>query len=320
MRLGLIGAGRWGKRYIATINQIPGIALSHLASRNPESRQLIRSGCKLTADWRDVATSRELDGIILATPPSTHFEMAVAAIQTGVPVLIEKPMTLSVEEAHALVKTAIEHKVLVMVGHTHLYSAAFRRLMAQGESLGQLLEVRSTGSNWGPFRPDTPMMWDWAPHDLAMCLELFGSVPPSIDAERTAVITTSEGIGETVEIALGFESGGRAEVLVSNIDNRKHRFLEVRYARGILIYDDLADNKLTLQIDSAGTPQVLPVDGTLPLTNLVNEFCQAIISEGHASSSLLLGRRVVEVLASCQARLDAVQYATGRPPNRFRKC
>lgn len=126
MRIGLVGAGRWGKRYIETLKHVLGVQLAHLASGNPESKQLVQAGCRVTPNSRKVVEDRALGGVILATPPATHPEMALAAIRAGVPVLIEKPMALSLQDARAVVGEAESRGVLAMVGHTHLYSNAFR--------------------------------------------------------------------------------------------------------------------------------------------------------------------------------------------------
>lgn len=304
MQIGLIGAGRWGKRYIETLNRMPGVHLACLASKNPESIKLAPEGCHVTPDWREVTENRELDGVILATPPATHLELALSAIRTGVPVLVEKPMTLSVADARTLANESASHGVLTMVGHTHLYSAAFRELKRQGMSLGALQHVRSVGGNWGPFRSDAPMLWDWAPHDIAMCLDIFGSFPCNIHATRTGKIEQAQETGEAVTILLDFASGGSAEIRVSNIEQHKQRIFEATYVGGTLSYDDLAQNKLAYTKSPGATAEPIQIDQSMPLTNLVAEFCSAIEEGQHSSPSLLIGLQVVEILEKCDAILD----------------
>jgi len=305
MQIGLIGAGRWGKRYIETLSRMPGISLAHLVSRNPESVSLVPLGCKVTPHWRDMLEDTSLDGVIIATPPETHSEIAIGAIQAGIPVLIEKPMTVSLPDAQNIVKEAADCGVLTMIGHTHLFSAAFRKLKMKGHALGRLKNIRSAGGAWGPFRPDTPPLWDWAPHDVAMSIELSGSYPLHIEAKRTGWIQKSQGAGEAISIILGFESGASAEIHISNIQRHKQRVFEATYEGGSLIYDDLADNKLVFKGSSGSMAEPVAIDQSPPLTNLVAEFCHAI-GEGHRSNqSLHLGLQVVEVLAECQKLLNA---------------
>ena len=307
MRIGLVGAGRWGRRYIETLRHLPGVQLVHLASGNPESSKLVPSECQVTPIWREVAENRALDGVILATPPATHAEMALAAINAGVPVLIEKPMTLSLHDACDIVDAAETRGVLAMVGHTHLYSNAFRALKQKGNSLGSLRHTQSAGGSWGPFRPDTPVLWDWGPHDIAMCLDLFGSFPRHVHATLNGVEATPQGTGEAIAITLDFEGGARSEIHVSNIECRKQRVFEAIYADGKLIYDDLAENKLVYYAVS-GPAGAVPIDKTMPLDNLVEAFCGAIGKREGSSPSLRLGLKVIEILAACELALNRGRY------------
>ncbi|MEE9275734.1 MAG: Gfo/Idh/MocA family oxidoreductase, partial [bacterium] len=105
LRLGLIGAGRWGRAYIRTLKSMAGVELARLCSANPESPKLAGPGCRVTGDWRELAGAEDLDGLILATPPGLHAEMAGAAAAAGLPVMIEKPLTLDLDEALRLQET-----------------------------------------------------------------------------------------------------------------------------------------------------------------------------------------------------------------------
>lgn len=309
LRLGLIGAGSWGRRYIHTLNGMAEATLSKLASRNPESRGLVAAECTITPDWREVAGDESLDGVIIATPPVLHAEMAEVAIAAGVPVLIEKPMTLSVNEAQQLVRMSGEAGCLVMVGHTHLFSSAFRTLKARVATLGVVSGLRSTGGNWGPCRPDTPMLWDWAPHDISMCLDLVGHYPVAIHAQRVGADALTEGEGEAIDVALEFPEGIHAAIRVSNIDRKKSRWFEVCCADGRIVYDDLSAEKLGLFPKYSVVPSAIPIDSSMPLTNLVAEFCSAINAGQVHHSSLDLGLQVIKILDCCQRSLDLTKSA-----------
>lgn len=303
VRLGLVGAGRWGKRYIETIAGVESATLVHLGSRNPLSAGLVPAGCRVSADWRRVIADTRVDGIIVATPPATHLEITSAAIGAGIAVLVEKPMTMSPAEAEALASMAEAAGVLVMVDHTHLFSGAFRELLRQSEQLGPVLGLRSAGGNFGPFREDTPVLWDWAPHDVAMALAIFDEEPVEIVARR-AISRVVEGIvGEAIDISLDFARGRRAEIRVSNIDSEKRRWLEARFAGATLVYDDLAIDKLRIHEEGV-SPRAIPFAEVPPLTAAVEEFARAITSGRLSDPSLELGRRVVQILSVCQTSLD----------------
>ncbi len=308
MRLGLIGAGRWGKRYISTIVAMPEVRLSRLASGNPASKALVPEGCIVSPDWRGLVSATDLDGIIIATPPHTHTAIALAAIEAGIPVLIEKPLTLAPADAQRIAAAARNRKVLAVVDHTHLYSPAYRELKLRGAALGALKELRSCGANWGPFRPDTPVLWDYAPHDIAMCIDLAGHPPAGLDVFVEKQVTTEEGSGAAIQMRLHFPAQLEAHVRVSNVDQDKSRWLEAVYAGGTLRYDDLCEPKLAFAADDTIMPDAaaegIPSATTPPLTVAVSEFCAKIASGAHSDPSLELGARIVDILAACDRQLN----------------
>lgn len=300
LNIGLIGAGRWGRRYIKTLDSMPGARLARLASRNSESQLLAPSGCAITPNWYEIAEDSSLDGVIIAVPPSLHAEVAEVAMASGIPVLIEKPMTLSLAEAQRLVNISESTQSLIIVGHTHLFSEAFRTLKQHAQKLGPLQKIRSSAGNWGPCRAGIPMLWDWAPHDIAMCLDMLGTNPSTIFADRTGVEKLPGGEGETVEIKLNFSSGVQASIRVSNIDENKSRYFEACFEEGALIYDDLAPEKLCMLSCASEASTPIAIRDSPPLSNLLTEFFSEIQAGSNKHESLRLGLRVVEILDQCQ--------------------
>ena len=304
LRLGLIGAGRWGRRYIHTLSAIGGMRLVRLASSNPESTSIVGQNCVVSPDWREVATDSTLDGLIIATPPALHAQMAETALNAGLHVLVEKPMTLNTTDARRLVETSRSSRRMVFVGHTHLFSNAFRAMKDEGSKLGAVREIRSSAGNWGPYRPDTSVLWDWSPHDIAMCLDLIGGDPTMVSAQRIRRTMLPDGPGESIAITLEFGELTRAKIGVSNIDHEKSRRFEARFDGGTLVYDDLAPSKLCLVTGENSVSRELPVGKSLPLDNLLNEFATEIRSCSTSHASLDLGVRVVELIAECQLTLE----------------
>ena len=305
MRIGLVGAGRWGKRYIATFQTLPDLSLARVASRNPLTRLLVPEGCDVTPFWEEVTSGHRLDGVIITTPPHLHGTMAKAAIHASLPVLVEKPFTLSLGEAGEVAAMARQEGVLVMVGHTHLFSSAYHTLKARASALGRLMEIRSVGSSWGPFRPDTPVLWDYGPHDVAMCVDLVAGFPIEIEATCVRREVREAGAGEEIKIVLRFANHVRAEIMVSNVNPVKERRFEAHYDGGTLIYDDLAEDKLVLQDRSGQEQRRMPIDASRPLTNLIREFSGSIAAGEKEHSSLKLALQVVDILEKCQASLGA---------------
>lgn len=283
MRLGLAGAGRWGRNYIRTIAGLGEMRLACIASRNPQTAALAPPGCRIVSDWRELIDASAVDGIVVATPPASHAEIARAAILKGIPVLVEKPLALSAVDAHAIRDLAVERNVYALVDHIHLFSPAFRALKKLAARHGGVREIHSEAGSHGPYRRDVSVLWDWGPHDVAMCLDLMQQAPAAAACTVQA---------ETVGIALSFPCGVPARILLSNSIDKTRRF-RVRCAAAEIVYDDLAPDKLRLD----GAP--VAVESDLPLTVAVREFAAAIAAGGADRSSLDLAVTVVEVLQAC---------------------
>ena len=293
LRLGLAGAGRWGRNYIRTIAALPELRLARVASANRETGALLPVGCELVDHWKELLDPAALDGVIVATPPASHAEIAQAAIGAGIAVLVEKPLALAAADARAVRDLAVQKRVPVLVEHTHLFSPAFRALKGLVGRHGGARAIHSEASNHGPYRRDVSVLWDWGPHDVAMCLDLMQQAPASAVCSVIESSPRDGGMAETVRVALSFPSGVSAELRLSNAKDRARRFL-VRCADGAeIVYDDASAQKLS--VDSSP----VPVAGDLPLTVAVREFAAAIRADSTQRSSMELGVSVVEVLEAC---------------------
>jgi len=310
LRLGLIGAGHWGRNYIKTIAALDSVRLARLASRNPESAQLVSAGCAISADWRQLIEAGDLDGIIIAAPPSLHGEMTGAAIAAGVPVLVEKPFTLGLTEAVALRDMAHARNALVMVDHTHLFHPAFEELKRQVTRLGTLNVIDAEAGNHGPYREDVTVLWDWGPHDVAMCLDLLRLSPREVRASRVAHQKVGNAEAETLRLELTFETGLRARIRISNMIDKTRRFA-VHCEKGVLVYDALAQDQLVLYKDTpADTPPLqkgtpFSVSPEPPLQRVVQAFIAAIAMKEDRRLSLDLAVEVAAVLERCDKSLAA---------------
>lgn len=300
IRLGLIGAGRWGRNYIRTIAALDGVRLTRLASRNPASRELVGPECTISADWRHVVESGDLEGIIIATPPSLHAEMTIAAVAAGIPVLVEKPLTLGLAEAVTLREQVRTRKGRVMVDHTHLFHPAFEELKRQVAALGMIREIEAEAGNQGPYREDVPVLWDWGPHDVAMCLDLLGEPPREARGMREERANRGTAVTETIRLELEFSSGARARIRISNMMEKTRRF-SVRCEAGVLVYDDIARNKLMLHRDGRDGP--INVSAEPPLSRVVEAFVAGISAGNDTTGSLDLAVNVVAVLERCARTL-----------------
>ena len=262
------------------------VQLARVASGNPETRSLVPPGCAISGDWREVVAADDVDGIIVATPASTHAEIALEAIARRRPVLVEKPLTLSLASAVSIRAAASARGVLVMVDHVLLFHPEYQALKRAARSEGPVRGITGRAGARGPYRPDAGVLWDWGPHDVAMCVDLLGAEPQALDAECLESRPMEGGRAERVRIGLGFSGNVQADIELSTLADRHRRF-EVRLDSRTLHYD--------------GALPGAPADQ--PLTRAVREFAAGIASGNTSTESLELGVAVVRTLERCAAAI-----------------
>ena len=301
MRVGLVGVGRFGRRYLQTLAGLPELSLVAVTSGNPATAALLPPGCALHSDWRAMLQTPDLDGVLVVTPPDSHAEIVATAIRQGLAVLVEKPLTLDLAEAEALL--ALPRRVPVMVEHTQLFTAGYRMLRAGVAAAGvSVIEVDAGGN--GPWRQSVPVMWDWGAHWVAVCLDLCGRLPARCEMVTTERRTVDGGIGETLVASLMFDNGTEAHLRLSNLLDAPRRVLSVLAGDGqTWRHEELAENALTVCVDDQ-PPRVVPVSGPPPLTAALLEFHDVWrnwCDTGACAhrSGLELGVDVVRVLGQC---------------------
>lgn len=309
VRLGLIGAGRWGRNYIKTLNALPGVDLAYLASSNPENASLAGRDCKVMTDWRTLVLADAIDGVIIATPPPLHADMMKMALAANKAVLVEKPVTQNMAEASHLLEIARAERAIVHVDHIHLYSPGYRALKRLSGDMGAIQGIRSAAGAWGPFRKETSVLWDWGAHDVSMALDLLGSFPEDIQAQRRERRETAEGFGEALTLHLTFPDGVKTAIDISNLREQKQRFLAVDFKRETLIYDDVGESALLRRPraedaqNEAEKAQVLETADIPPLNQVVLDFVDAVKRKEPDIAGLELGVQVVRVLSACEQAL-----------------
>ena len=299
VRLGLIGAGPWGRRYIATIDSMSGVNLVLVASRNPETESLVPE-TPVVPDWRDLLPAG-LDGVVIATPPASHGEILRAFVGAGIPAMVEKPLCLGLSEALELRDIVAESGVPVLVDHTQLFNPAFVALKTRAQALGAVRFIRSESMGFGPFRPDVSGLWDRAPHDISVCLDLLAAVP-----DRVCAL----GNGAAATLWLDFHGGPSAWIANSNLSMQKTRALTVHFERCVLVFDDVAADKLVehrvdftperVHHPALGPGDVLPVPEGMPLTRAVEHFVRGVRRVDLTGFGLDLACEVIRVIDAAQ--------------------
>ena len=302
LQLGLIGIGRWGQNYLRTIRNSSDIQLRRVAGRSHQYSVLEDDpGIKFTSDWREVCDDDSLDGVIVATPPSTHYDIVRRALNTGLPILVEKPLTGSLKECEELRDHSEHKKIFCMVNFIHIYSKGYQHLKSCLGPDNRIRHVSTENFASGPYRHDVPVLWDWGSHDVAMCIDLLGEEPSHVEIKKS-FFSTSNPLGKIFTVVLSFPSGISATCNFGNGADFKRRCLAVVYDDGCLVYDGFSNG---LAMKFSAHPEYCAersyVSQPSPLECSLNEFARCIRLGEKSHPSLLLAVSVHTALEAAMS-------------------
>src|SRR5713226_1850932 len=247
-KIACIGAGYWGKNLVRNFTDLG--VLAWVCEADP-LRQTQLAAAYPTVRFTDavdhILADPEVAGVAIATPAETHSELARRALLAGKDVLVEKPLSLSIEEGRQLVALACERQRVLMVGHLLWYHPAvlkLRELVEEGE-LGRIQYIYSNRLNLGKIRREENILWSFAPHDISVILGLLGETPHSVITQGGNYL--HEQIADTTVTLLSFPSGVKAHIFVSWLHPFKEQKLIVVGDRKMAVFDDVGEaNKLLL--------------------------------------------------------------------------
>ena len=306
IHFGLIGAGRWGRNYVGTIDPLAGIELAWVVDPDPTLNVEIETALPVFDNWDTAIRSKSVDGVIIASPPQCHEEGIRTAVAKGLPVLVEKPLVQSAQAARDLVAFVEARGGYVLVNHIYLFHPGYRELKRTGPRSGPVTRLQSVGGDWGPFRPETPVLWDWGPHDVALSLDLVGKSPVAVNVRRMAREETPEGTGENLAIELEFEDNVLASIEIGNLFREKRRNLQATFGKQTFVLDDNVTDKLTREDNSAGHSnkvEPIAIPDQPPLSCIVQEFAEAVRANSKDIAPLKFAAQVTDVLEQCERTL-----------------
>lgn len=245
-----LGCGYWGPNLLRNLIQEPRADVRWVAEPAEARRAYVGRtypGTPLTADWKEALADASVQAVVIATPASTHFDLARAALEAGKHVLVEKPLATSVGEVETLQAAAESRGRVLMVGHTFLFSPAVRMaraLLDKGE-LGDLYYMYSQRLNLGQVRADVNVWWNLAPHDVSIFLHLAKGALPAEVAVR-GVDYLQPGVEDVVFATLRWPDRLMANLHASWLDPGRVRRLTLVGSRKMLVYDDVEDSKIAL--------------------------------------------------------------------------
>lgn len=254
VRIAVIGLGYWGQNYPRVLRDIPGATLAALCDLEPETLE------RAARRWPDVPafTSVEqlidagvADAAVVGTPAATHYDVASRCLAGGLHALVEKPLAARGEDAEKLNADAQSRGLVLLCGHTFLYSprvAYVRDAIASGR-LGTVRYMYSRRLNLGKVRNDVDALWNFGPHDVSIAMHLLGSTPVRVGAQSLRCL--GRPIGDVSFVHLEFPGPTFAHLHMSWLDPKKVREIVVVGSDRMLTYDDV-DVDQPIRIYDAG--------------------------------------------------------------------
>ena len=322
LRFGVIGWGYWGPKIARNLNSLPHATVAMVADTDAHrlAKLVVNQPWIQTTTLLEEFFRSDVDAIVIATPVSTHFQLAREALLHGKHVLVEKPLTASVTEAEELVALAQEQQRFLMVGHTFEYNPAVNELrkLIQNGDLGKIYSIELERLNLGLFRNDINVIWDLAPHDLSILLYLLNQKPTQIKVQAHAHVQRN--IHDVAHLDLEFDDGMNAHIHVSWLHPSKVRRVTVIGDSRMAVYDDVntaemlkiynkgadvhADPVVSYRYGAITIPHI---DWMEPLHLECEDFANAIRTGTQPRANGGVGLEVVRILAAAQEALEHQQ-------------
>jgi predicted dehydrogenase len=324
-RVAVVGLGYWGPNLARNLQECADAELVALCDLSPE--RLERVGRRYPAAQRYdslemLLSDPDVEAVAVATPVSSHHQITSAVLQAGKHAFVEKPLASSSAEALDLIELAACERLVLMPGHTFLYSPPVRTIRALIESgeLGEIYFISTSRVNLGLHQADVSVVWDLAPHDFSILRYWLAETPTHASAlTRSCIIPT---IPDVAFISLEFSSHTIAHVELSWLAPAKLRRTAIVGSRKMAVYDDTSSEPVRV-FDSGVVPDdpasfgeyqltyrtgdivSLHVDSDEPLGLEMQDFCQAIRRGSSLVSSAEIGLEVVRMMEAVDGSLES---------------
>ena len=328
LRFAVVGLGYWGPNLVRNLYEIPGADVTLLCDADEGALDAVARrypGVSTTKRFDDVLAS-DVDAVVIATPVSTHFELAGAALRAGKHTFVEKPLAAASAECRSLDRLARQHDRVLMPGHTFLYSPPVLRIkeLIDAGELGEIYFVSSSRVNLGLHQPDVSVVWDLGPHDFSILRYWFDEVPLHVSAVARSCVLP--GVPDVAFVELTFPSGTVGHVEMSWLAPSKLRRTTIVGSEKMVVYDDTSkesvrifdsgahirdpetfgEYRMTYRTGDIISPRL---DATEPLSLELADFCSAVRDGTPLRSSPSIGIDVVRTIEAVDRPL-----ATGGVP------
>lgn len=341
--IGVVGCGYWGPNLIRNFRTLPGCHLSGICDPREDRLKHLCSLYHNVAGFSDCEELLEMPGlaaVAIATPVRDHYPLAKKALLAGKHTFIEKPMAASSEQCEELIEIARKKGLILMVGHTFLYSAPVQRIaeiVASGD-LGEICYINSRRLNLGLFQKDINVAWDLAPHDISIILHILGDFPLSVNCCGNAHVTPN--VEDTTNMSLAFSKRRFATIQSSWLEPRKVREMTIVGTKRMIVYDDLQNHEKIRIYDVRverpphydtfaefhysyhyGDSYIPHLKQEEPLKGVCQHFIECIQTGTEPTTSGIHGLELVTILEAASASLAAggapILFPTKRPNSSF---
>lgn len=327
LKVGVIGYGYWGPNLVRNFMEAPGITVASVCDfRSQRLDLLLRRypSINTSSNSADLLQDTSIDALAIATPVSSHYELAMAALRAGKHVLLEKPMAATSEQARRLVDEATSRNLVLMVDHTFIYTPAVRKIqeLIATRSLGDIYYYDAVRVNLGLFQHDVNVIWDLAIHDLSIIDFVLPERPVAISATGMSHIP---GQPENVAyITLFFSELQIAHVHVNWLTPVKVRHTLIGGSEKMILYDDLEpsekvkvyDKGITVTLGSEAVYEMLisyrsgdmwapRLDTTEALQTEVLHFLSCIQDGSQPETDGHSGLRLIQLIEAANQSMQA---------------
>ncbi len=240
--IGVIGYGYWGPNLVRNFSELSGANVKTVSDFSPELLAKAKArypAIQITTDCNDIFNDPEIDAVVIATPVSSHFKLALAALKAGKHVMVEKPMTMNSEQSIELITEAKRQNRVLMVDHTFVYTGAVRKMaeLVSSKALGDIYYYDSVRVNLGLFQHDVNVLWDLAVHDLSIMDYVLPARPYAVSA--TGISHISNGPENIAYLTMFFENNLIAHLHVNWLAPVKIRRTLLGGSEKMVVFDDL---------------------------------------------------------------------------------
>jgi predicted dehydrogenase len=322
IKVGIIGYGYWGPNLVRNFMNVEGCTVTHICDLDNKKLEIAKKknpSISTTNSINEIFGNSEIDAIVIATPVSTHYDLALKALESNKHILVEKPLTDNVEKAKILGTKAKEKDKILMIDHTYLYTPAIQKIkeLMDSDSIGKIQYIDSTRINLGLFQTDINVMWDLAVHDIAICCYLLNEKPISVQAtgishtenglENMAYITLHYSTKKIIHFNCSWVSPVKIRYMLIGGDKKMIVFNDLETTEKIKIYDSSYENKYDSEhtqnfltdyrIGDIYIPKIPQIEG---LKNMAEDFINSIQNNTEPTSNYDLGLTIVKILECAQ--------------------